>query len=102
MGPPLLNPEGSQITERSCLVYDEPRIAETPVRVSRNPEETNHSVNLKYRLQSEHRLMCCPFHEVITKKDSACVCVCGHYILQSMDQPGKVANPARGQLNREN
>ena len=22
--------------------------------------------------------------------------------LQSMDQPGKVANPARGQLNREN
>ena len=24
-----------------------------------------------------------------------------HHILQSMDQPGKVANPARGQLNRE-
>ena len=26
----------------------------------------------------------------------------GHHIEQSMDQPGKVANPARGQLNREN
>ena len=26
----------------------------------------------------------------------------GHHLLQSMDQPGKVANPARGQLNREN
>ena len=25
-----------------------------------------------------------------------------HIIAQSMDQPGKVANPARGQLNREN
>ena len=26
----------------------------------------------------------------------------GHHIYQSMDQPGKAANPARGQLNREN
>ena len=26
----------------------------------------------------------------------------GHHIQQSMDQPSKVANPARGQLNREN
>ena len=25
-----------------------------------------------------------------------------HHIYQSMDQPGKVANPAHGQLNREN
>ena len=25
-----------------------------------------------------------------------------HYLQQSMDQPGKVANLARGQLNREN
>ena len=25
----------------------------------------------------------------------------GHHIQQSMDQPGKVANPASGQLNRE-
>ena len=30
------------------------------------------------------------------------VCMYGHHIWQSMDQPGKVANPARGQLNREN
>ena len=28
------------------------------------------------------------------------VCMHGHH--KSMDQPGKVANPARGQLNREN
>ena len=34
------------------------------------------------------------------------VCMYGHHIYekqkQGMDQPGKVANPARGQLNREN
>ena len=30
------------------------------------------------------------------------VCMYGHHIQQSMDQPGKIANPARGQLNREN
>ena len=30
------------------------------------------------------------------------VCMYGHRIQQSMYQPGKVANPARGQLNREN
>ena len=29
------------------------------------------------------------------------VCMYRHHIWQSMDQPGKVANPARGQLNRE-
>ena len=30
------------------------------------------------------------------------VCMYGHtYSKSSMDQPGKVANPARGQLNRE-
>ena len=28
-------------------------------------------------------------------------CMYGHHVQQSMDQPGKVANPARGQLNRE-
>ena len=30
------------------------------------------------------------------------VCTYGHTYSESMDQPGKVANPARGQLNREN
>ena len=30
------------------------------------------------------------------------VCMYGHDIQQSMDQPGQVANPACGQLNREN
>ena len=29
------------------------------------------------------------------------VCMYGHH-MQSMGQPGKVVNPARGQLNREN
>ena len=40
----------------------------------------------------------------------ACVCVCvpeyvstyGHTYSKRIDQPGKVANPARGQLNRKN
>ena len=30
------------------------------------------------------------------------VCIYGHTYSKSMDQSGKVANPARGQLNREN
>ena len=30
------------------------------------------------------------------------VCMYGHTYGKSMDQPDKVANPARGQLNREN
>ena len=30
------------------------------------------------------------------------VCVYGHHGEQSIDQPGKVANPARGQLGKEN
>ena len=29
------------------------------------------------------------------------VCLYGHTYSKSMDQPGKVANPARGQLNKE-
>ena len=29
-------------------------------------------------------------------------CVYGHTYSKSMDQPDKVVNPARGQLNREN
>ena len=30
------------------------------------------------------------------------VCMYGHTCSKCMDQPGKVANPARGQLNGEN
>ena len=30
------------------------------------------------------------------------VCMYGHKDYKSMDQPGMIANPARGQLNREN
>ena len=29
------------------------------------------------------------------------ICTYGHTYSKSMDQPGKVGNPARGQLNRE-
>ena len=29
------------------------------------------------------------------------ICMYGHTYSKSIDQPGKVANPARGQLNRE-
>ena len=35
-------------------------------------------------------------------QDYVCMYVYGHTYSKSMDQPGKVANPARGQLNREN
>ena len=30
------------------------------------------------------------------------VCMYGHHIWQEKDQPGKIANPARGQLSRKN
>ena len=42
--------------------------------------------------------------ELVLQYSTVCMYVCmyGHHIQQSMDQPGKVANPARGQLNREN
>ena len=30
------------------------------------------------------------------------LCMYGHRYSKNMDQPGKVANPARGQLSREN
>ena len=31
-----------------------------------------------------------------------CVCVCGHHFQETGPQPGMVANPDRGQVNREN
>ena len=34
--------------------------------------------------------------------DVCSMCMYGHTYSKSMDQPGKVANPARRQLNREN
>ena len=39
---------------------------------------------------------------VITWVTALLVCMYGHTYSKGMDQPGKVANPARGQLNREN
>ena len=49
----------------------------------------------------------CVFIKVLITAQSApktlvrvCVCVYGHTYNKSMDQPGKVANPARGRLNR--
>ena len=37
-----------------------------------------------------------------TKGECVYVCMYGHTYSKSMDQPGKVASPARGQLNRKN
>ena len=39
---------------------------------------------------------------VPTLKRNALLCMYGHTYRKSIDQPGKVVNPARGQLNREN
>ena len=36
-----------------------------------------------------------------TSPKYCCIYPYGHHIYQSVDQPGKAANPARGQLNRE-
>ena len=47
------------------------------------------------RLSHPLLLVCCTI-------SSMCVCMYRHIYSKSMDQPGKVANPARGQLNREN
>ena len=43
-----------------------------------------------------------PFMGYIGFPNGSMACMYGHHIQQSMDQPGKVANPACGQLNREN
>ena len=46
------------------------------------------------------------FHTLSTRRVSniigVSVCMYCHACSKSTDQPGKVANPARGQLNREN
>ena len=42
------------------------------------------------------------WYEVGMLKVPAGVCIYGHHFIQSIDQPGKVDNPARGQLNTEN
>ena len=40
-----------------------------------------------------------PIFKLVTS--SVCVCVCGRHFQQIGHQPGMVANPARGQLNKE-
>ena len=44
----------------------------------------------------------CTFYLVFVKKKNAQVQGVSASHLTEMDQPGKVASPARGQLNREN
>ena len=39
---------------------------------------------------------------MINSQQQRLLCIYGHHIKQEKDQPGKVASPARGQLNREN
>ena len=43
-----------------------------------------------------------PLCSIYARFRLSAVCMYDHHIQQSMDQPGKVANPTRGQLNREN
>ena len=43
-----------------------------------------------------HLIICC------LKDNHGRKCMYGHYTWKSIDKPGKVANPARGQLNRKN
>ena len=50
---------------------------------------------------SSTRINVCPWC-VNTCRRWLYVCMYGHHIEQSIDHPGKVANPAHGQLNREN
>ena len=58
--------------------------------------ELLYCIGLRLRQHSlQHRL----FMLSQTKKRK---CMYGHTYSKSMDQPGKVASPARGQLNREN
>ena len=40
--------------------------------------------------------------QIFPPKVYVCAYVSSHIYSKSVDQPGKVANPARGQLNREN
>ena len=53
-------------------------------------------------------ILVCPFLPKTTTfldriRSGLSVCMYGHtYNTKSMDQPGKIGNPARGQLNREN
>ena len=54
------------------------------------------------------QLICASFshthywYKVAMLKVPVYVCMYGYHIQQSMDQPGKVVNPARGQPNSEN
>ena len=71
-------------------------------RESSAVQRTIHSLSLNnisryYNDFRAHR--CC---RVINTSVCRRACMYGHIYSKSMDQPGKVANPARGQLNREN
>ena len=50
---------------------------------------------------SGHRLLCDTENIGGGTADDMYVCMYGHTYSKSMDQPGKVARPAHGQLNRE-
>ena len=45
---------------------------------------------------------CCDFRAHTIIYSNMYICMYGHTYSKSMDPPGKVVNPARGQLNREN
>ena len=57
---------------------------------------SDNSVLVRNIVRDQHDIICYIISPV------GVLCVYGHTYSKSMDQPGKVANPARGQLNREN
>ena len=56
---------------------------------------------LPWQVTMGHLLCACLSHIHYWYEVGMYVCIYGHTYSKSMDQPGKVANPARGQLNRE-
>ena len=56
--------------------------------------------NRKRKPGKDGKTLTCSGHS--SKNGNVAVCMYGHTCSKIMDQPGKVANPARGRLNREN
>ena len=53
------------------------------------------------RHERGHKKSISPFQLAMSRIEDH-VCIYGDIYSKGMDQPGKVANPARGQLNKEN
>ena len=91
---PLLRPTGIQIATKSYAALQ----AMAPTNI-----KTVHQTSLLHSRATSIDSECCrlPTTSVLSKKPIVFF-MYGHTYNKSMDQPGKVANPTRGQLNREN